>query len=77
MCSVSASRREEVVSEAVLDEDVILEKKRVPAGKASSDLIVIDQLTKVYGNRKVAGRNRDYFHICPGTAVCFTTSNQH
>jgi hypothetical protein len=52
--SVCASRREEFVSLAVLDEDVIAENERVAAGVLNSGLIVIDQLSEVYGNDKVA-----------------------
>jgi ATP-binding cassette subfamily A (ABC1) protein 3 len=39
------------------DEDVIAENERVAAGEANTDLIVLDQLTKVYDNGKVAVNN--------------------
>jgi ATP-binding cassette, subfamily A (ABC1), member 3 len=37
-----------------LDDDVIKENNRVAAGEANDDLIVIDKLTKIYDNGKVA-----------------------
>ena len=57
MCGSSTLSREEVSSESVLDEDVVAENERVAAGVANNDLIVIDQLKKVYGNGKVAVNN--------------------
>jgi ATP-binding cassette, subfamily A (ABC1), member 3 len=36
------------------DEDVIAEEERVLSGGANDDLIVVDQLSKIYGNGKVA-----------------------
>lgn len=50
------------------DEDVIAEQDRVAAGGANSDLIVLNELTKVYDNGKVAVNNVS-FGIPPGE--CF------
>jgi ATP-binding cassette subfamily A (ABC1) protein 1 len=57
MCSGTTSRRDAIVSAVLLDEDVVAENERVAAGEANNDLIVIDRLTKVYGNGKVAVNN--------------------
>jgi hypothetical protein len=42
---------------AILDEDVIAENKRVESGEADDDLIVLNHLTKVYDTGKVAVDN--------------------
>ena len=39
------------------DEDVVAENERIAAGEANTDLIVVDQLSKVYDNGKVAVNN--------------------
>mmetsp|Transcript_11083 Transcript_11083/g.30615 ORF Transcript_11083/g.30615 Transcript_11083/m.30615 type:complete len:285 (-) Transcript_11083:3296-4150(-) len=39
------------------DSDVIAEQERIRSGDANSDMIVIDRLSKVYGNGKVAVNN--------------------
>jgi ATP-binding cassette subfamily A (ABC1) protein 3 len=57
VCRDSTPRGEVKSAIAVDDEDVIAENQRVAVGEANSDLIVIDQMTKVYGNGKVAVDN--------------------
>ena len=57
MCGGKESKRGESGSAASMDEDVIAENERVASGEANGDLIVIDQLTKVYDNGKVAVNN--------------------
>jgi ABC-type transport system involved in cytochrome bd biosynthesis fused ATPase/permease subunit len=42
---------------AIEDEDVIAENERVANGEANDDLIVINKLTKVYDNGKLAVNN--------------------
>ena len=57
MCGGNETRRREIVSAVATDEDVLAESQRVTVGEANADLIVIDQLTKVYDNGKVAVNN--------------------
>ena len=56
------------------DEDVIAENDRVGAGEANADLIVLDKLTKVYDNGKVAVNNMS-LGIPPGQ--CFGLLGKH
>ena len=57
ICRGRSSRRDEVALPCVEDEDVVAENHRVFAGEANNDVIVIDRLTKVYGNGKLAVNN--------------------
>ena len=57
MCGDSESSDNEMVTTVFGDEDVIAENQRVALGEANEDLIVIDHMTKVYGNGKVAVDN--------------------
>jgi ATP-binding cassette, subfamily A (ABC1), member 3 len=54
MCMNQKRNLEDATSTTSLDEDVIKENNRVAAGHANDDLIVIDKLTKIYDNGKVA-----------------------
>mmetsp|Transcript_15159 Transcript_15159/g.25138 ORF Transcript_15159/g.25138 Transcript_15159/m.25138 type:complete len:1684 (-) Transcript_15159:977-6028(-) len=57
LCS-SAKAKDSAVEYAIADdEDVITENERVSAGEANTDLVVLDQLTKVYDTGKVAVNN--------------------
>ena len=57
MCGSQQRSLENATNTTTLDEDVTKENNRVAAGHANDDLIVIDKLTKIYDNGKVAVNN--------------------
>jgi ABC-type multidrug transport system fused ATPase/permease subunit len=57
LCKGSDSQSNEVEYARTEDEDVAAEHQRVAAGEANTDVIVLDKLTKVYDNGKVAVNN--------------------
>jgi ATP-binding cassette subfamily A (ABC1) protein 3 len=61
-------RLDEEQAEMPDDDDVLAEKERISDGQANNDLIVLDKLTKVYDNGKVAVNNMS-LGIPPGQ--CF------
>lgn len=69
-CSCWCKKKESIDITTALpdDDDVLAEQERVTAGDANEDLIVISQMTKVYGNSKIAVNNMS-LGIPPGE--CF------
>jgi hypothetical protein len=68
LCSSGKAKDSTIEFAIADDEDVIAENERVAAGEANTDLIVLDQLTKVFDNGKVAVNNMS-LGIPPGQ--CF------
>eukprot|EP00522_Entomoneis_paludosa_P003197 CAMPEP_0172465378 /NCGR_PEP_ID=MMETSP1065-20121228/53328_1 /TAXON_ID=265537 /ORGANISM="Amphiprora paludosa, Strain CCMP125" /LENGTH=1924 /DNA_ID=CAMNT_0013221897 /DNA_START=90 /DNA_END=5865 /DNA_ORIENTATION=+ len=69
-CKCFCKKKDEVDITTALpdDDDVLAEQDRVLAGEANNDLIVLSQMTKVYGNNKIAVNNMS-LGIAPGE--CF------
>jgi ATP-binding cassette subfamily A (ABC1) protein 3 len=69
-CTCCFKKKQEVDITTALpdDDDVLAEQDRVLAGEANDDMIVVSQLTKVFGNNKIAVNNMS-LGIAPGE--CF------